>query len=744
MIRFNDTKNARKLKADEVARDSTFKSVAFDCTTAPLMAIDRDFRVTHANEATRKLFATHAETFRSFWPSFDPEKIIGQNIDTFHKNPAHQRKMLADPRNLPHKADISVGKLRFTLTINGIFSSGGDYVGCLLEWADATAQGVVDAFKRSQAMIEFSVDGVILSANKNFCDVMGYEEHELLGKHHSMFVDPAYVKTVEYKQLWENLRKGEPYAAVLTRFSKSGEKLFLLGSYNPVVGRDGVVHRVVKVASDVSELERATRARQAVLDSLGRSQAMIEFNAEGAILSANQNFSDVMGYQECDIVGKHHSMFVDPVFANSPEYRNLWERLRRGESHAATLPRITSSGKKVYLLGSYNPVIDEDGVVRRVVKVAVDITEAESERLAGIERNAAMAAKQERIVDALRSGLSRLADGDLTAQIDTAFSEEYEQLRADFNRAIGELQSTISVVIENATGIQNSATEVSRAADDLSRRTENQAATLEQTSAALEELTASVRSASEGTEKANRSANDAKRNAEESGAVVKNTVVAMSEIEESSRQISQIIGVIDDIAFQTNLLALNAGVEAARAGEAGRGFAVVASEVRALAQRSSEASKQIKQLISKSSQQVERGVSLVNDTGKALQEIVKSVNEIATLVSDIASTAKEQATGISEINAAVSQLDQVTQQNAAMVEESTAASHSMKEEANALNSVVSHFKIGSDSGARRGSPPIVSPVSKVVSRAPIYSPVAKKAVAGGGRPAPADNDWQDF
>lgn len=744
MIRFNESKSVRKTKSDEVARDTSLKSVAFEYTTAPLMAIDRDFRITHVNEATRQLFANHSDTFRANWPSFDPEKLIGQNIDAFHKNPAHQRKMLADPRNLPHKAEISVGKLRFSLSINGVFTPAGEYVGCLLEWADATAKGVVDAFKRSQAMIEFSVDGVILSANKNFCDLMGYEEHEVLGKPHSMFVDPAYAKTPEYKLLWETMRKGESFAGVLQRVTKSGEKVFLLGSYAPVIGKDGVVHRVVKVATDVSELERAKLDRQAVLDNLSLSQAVIEFTTDGTILKANSNFCDVMGYQEREIIGKHHSIFVDPVYANSPEYRNFWDRLRRGDYFASMLPRITRTGKKVYLLGSYNPIKDEDGVVRRVVKFAVDVTEAETERLNGIERNAAMMARQERIVDALRSGLSRLADGDLTVQIETSFSEEYEQLRADFNRAISELQSTISVVMENATGIQNSATEVSRAADELSRRTENQAATLEETSAALEELTASVRSASEGTEKANRSANDAKRNAEESGAVVKNTVVAMSEIEESSRQISQIIGVIDDIAFQTNLLALNAGVEAARAGEAGRGFAVVASEVRALAQRSSEASKQIKQLISKSSQQVERGVNLVNDTGKALQEIIKSVTEIATLVSDIASTAKEQATGIAEINAAVSQLDQVTQQNAAMVEESTAASHSMKEEATTLNSVVSHFKIGSESAGRRGASPIVSPVSRSGGRSAVVSPVSAKKAVAGGRPVAADNDWQDF
>ncbi|MEC3862523.1 methyl-accepting chemotaxis protein [Mesobacterium sp. TK19101] len=303
------------------------------------------------------------------------------------------------------------------------------------------------------------------------------------------------------------------------------------------------------------------------------------------------------------------------------------------------------------------------------------------------------AREQAEVVEKLTEGLTRLRDGDLGFNIQAPFPPAYERLRIDFNKSMETLNHALSQVVDSADSIRGGSQEISQAADDLSNRTENQAATLEQTAAALDELTASVKSAAEGAKSVETIVSEAKEEATASGFVVRDAVDAMNEIEASSEQISQIIGVIDDIAFQTNLLALNAGVEAARAGEAGKGFSVVASEVRALAQRSSEAAHEIKALISGSTQQVEKGVDLVGKTGIALKSIVDRVNHIAELVSDIASGAAEQSTGLGEINIGVNQLDQVTQQNAAMVEQATAASHILLRDTSILSDLVANFNI---------------------------------------------------
>ncbi|MEO5619387.1 MAG: methyl-accepting chemotaxis protein [Cypionkella sp.] len=296
-----------------------------------------------------------------------------------------------------------------------------------------------------------------------------------------------------------------------------------------------------------------------------------------------------------------------------------------------------------------------------------------------------------RVLDMLSTGLQDLAANDLSQTLDQAFPVQFERLRQDFNGTLTKLTSTIEQVVEASQSIRNRTTEIASASEDLSRRTENQAAALEQTAAALDELTVSVKAAAEGSLEVETITRKARSEAEESGLVVKNAVVAMSKIEKSSEQISQIIGAIDDIAFQTNLLALNAGVEAARAGDAGKGFAVVASEVRALAQRSSAAAKEIKTLIVTSSQHVREGVDHVGKAGSALTNIVESVGHISSLVSNIAQGASEQSNGLAEINIGVTQLDQVTQQNAAMVEQTTAASHALHQDATGLAALVSVF-----------------------------------------------------
>jgi methyl-accepting chemotaxis protein len=359
------------------------------------------------------------------------------------------------------------------------------------------------------------------------------------------------------------------------------------------------------------------------------------------------------------------------------------------------------------------------------------------------EREAFAREEQARIVGDLGHGLKDLASGNLAIRIKHPFSEEYEGLRSDFNSTVETMNELMRTIVSNAQEIRGRAEEISASSEDLSQRTENQAATLEETAAALDELTASVRAAADGASEVERVVAVARQDAEQSGSVVSEAVEAMSLIRKSSTEISQIIGVIDDIAFQTNLLSLNAGVEAARAGDAGRGFAVVASEVRALAQRSSEAAKQIKSLITSSTEQVETGVGLVGRTGEALGSIVDRVSDIDKLVGDIATGSREQSVGLGEINIGIAQLDQVTQQNAAMVEEATAAATTLKNESIALTQLVARFKLTNDASQPLESSDIVQ-----FRDALAVKPAAPSKVNRTTEPkfeiAANGSQWQDF
>jgi methyl-accepting chemotaxis protein len=539
----------------------------------------------------------------------------------------------------------------------------------------SNATAVLEALSKSQAIIEFKMDGTIIAANEIFCQALGYELSEIIGKHHRIFIDPAESASPDYTAFWAKLGRGENDRRQYKRIAKGGKEVWIEASYNPVL-RGGKPVKVVKIATDITSQKLKNAEDVGKLDAIARVQAVIEFTVTGEILTANENFLKTVGYSLSEVQGRHHSMFCEPAYSASPAYREFWASLGQGKFFADEFTRVGKGGKLIYLQASYNPIFDMNGRLLKVVKYATDVTPRVNN------------------VAQLANALQAFSEGDLTQSITTPFLPELERLRTDFNGTAMKLCETMKGISSNAAAIAAASNQIQSASNDLAKRTEQQAASVEETAAALEEITTTVSDSSKRADDAGTLVRETKKNAESSGSVVSEAVEAMGRIEKSADEISQIIGVIDEIAFQTNLLALNAGVEAARAGDAGKGFAVVAQEVRELAQRSAKAAKEIKGLINASNGYVKSGVALVGDTGRALKQIVTQVVQVDGNVGAIVEASREQATGLKEINIAINTIDQGTQQNAAMVEETAAAAHSLSREAELLFNQLSQFNIG--------------------------------------------------
>jgi methyl-accepting chemotaxis protein len=464
------------------------------------------------------------------------------------------------------------------------------------------------------------------------------------------------------------------------------------------------------------------------LQALDKSQARIEFDPTGRVIAANQVFLDLMGYTAKEVIGAMHATFVEPDYRASRDYEQFWHDLRNGDFKDGEFKRIGKGGREVFIQGQYLPVKDAaTGQVRKVVKLATDV----SDRVNSTHKVAAC--------------LSGLAEGDLTQRVGSDLAPAIAKIGLDINKVAESLQQAMQTIADRAESMQAGSASISKAADALSRRTEQQAANLEESAAALSAVTGSVKATADMAQTANDTVRSTKKESEDSGRVVEDAVVAMQAIAKSAQEISQIIGVIDEIAFQTNLLALNAGVEAARAGDAGKGFAVVASEVRALAQRSAEAAKEIKALILTSGEQVSRGVDLVGQAGAALKRISTGVVTISESIEKIAGQAHEQSNSIVEVNTAVSQMDRVVQENAAMVEETNASSASLARDSGALYELTLRFNTG------KGDRAHVRDVREANASAKPARPPASRAASGfvrkGANVAVAEkqpDDWADF
>ena len=599
---------------------------------------------------------------------------------------------------------------------------------------DADSRGQIAAIGRSQAVTEFELDGTIREVNDNFVRVMGYSRAEVVGKQHSLFVDPAMAVGADYRNLWSRLNRGESEIGTFRRIAKGGREVWLQASYSPITDASGKPFKIVEYASDVTEQMARNADFAGQLASIGKSQAVVEFDLDGTVRKINDNFARVMGYTQADVVGRHHSMFVDSSQAGTADYRAFWTRLGNGEAEQGTFKRIAKGGREVWLQSSYNPIADANGKPFKVVKYATEVTSAmQAQR----ELQNAVAQTQETVKFAI--------DGDLSHRIPMeGKSGDLEALCRGVNSLLESTSELVKEVKAATNQVHLGAEEISKGNTNLSQRTEEQASSLEETASSMEEMTATVKQTADNAGQANQLAMAARQQAEKGGSVVSNAVNAMSGINAASKKIADIIGVIDEIAFQTNLLALNAAVEAARAGEQGRGFAVVATEVRNLAGRSATAAKEIKALIQDSVAKVDEGSKLVDESGKTLDEIVSAVKKVTDIVAEIAAASREQSAGIEQVNRAVMQMDESTQQNAALVEEAAAASQAIVQQALALNTIVARYQVGGDAGSSAEAPRAAErrskdrPWSKGASKA---APAPARKVAGGGG---RDAEWTEF
>jgi methyl-accepting chemotaxis protein len=582
-------------------------------------------------------------------------------------------------------------------------------------------RGKIEAIDKVQAVIEFNLDGTVITANENFLKTLGYRLEEIKGQHHSLFVEPAYRASAEYKQFWRDLNDGKYQAGEFKRVGKGGKEVWLQASYNPILDLDGKALKVVKFATDVTATKLQNADYQGQIAAIGKAQAVIEFNLDGTVITANENFLKTLGYRLEEIKGQHHSLFVEPAYRASVEYKQFWRDLNDGKYQAAEYKRIGKGGKEVWIQASYNPIFDLNGRPFKVVKFAIDVTATKLQnadyqgQIAAIGKAQAVIefhldgtiiSANENFLKTLGYRLEEIKGQHHSLFVEPAYraSVEYKQFWRDLNdgkyqageyKRIGKggkevwiqgsynpifdlndkpfkvvkfatditgrkameanLQKTLAAVAQNATSLGSASEELAANSQQMVSNAEETATQAGVVSAAAEQVSKNVQTVATGTEEMSASIKEIAKNAQDAAKVAATAVksaettnATISKLGESSAQIGKVIKVITSIAQQTNLLALNATIEAARAGEAGKGFAVVANEVKELAKETAKATEDISQKIEAIQADTKSAVTAIAEISTVINKINDYQNTIASAVEEQTATTNEITRNVAE------------------------------------------------------------------------------------------------